>query len=162
MDDARFSEIGPQFGEAVAGARYRQRPTRYGIAPREDGSIATVRITGAERISWDLPGGMIDPGETSEQALCREFIEETGWSVEPVRRITAARQFTVTSTGEHRDNHSVYYACRLIGETGGKIEEDHELVWLDPLDAMRRMRHDAAAWAIAKWLRLGARCAAGD
>ncbi len=31
---------------------------------------------------YELPGGKMDPGETKEQALVREFAEETGLSVE--------------------------------------------------------------------------------
>ncbi|MFI7316991.1 NUDIX domain-containing protein [Streptomyces venezuelae] len=30
------------------------------------------------RQSWELPGGMIEPGETPRQAAVRELMEETG------------------------------------------------------------------------------------
>lgn len=155
MAGSEVRERAPQFGVPVAGATYLRRPARYGVAAREDGRIATVRIDRHGRVTWDLPGGMIDPGETGRQALVREFAEETGRAVEPLHRIAAARQYTVTSAGEHRDNRCVFYACRLLGATGGKIEDDHELVWLDPLDALRRLQHDAAAWAVTCWLRAG-------
>ena len=146
--------LSPAFGELPQQAVAVVRETRYGIAPREDGQIATVRITRGGRVSWDLPGGAIDPGETAREALRREFIEETGWSVEPLAVVTAARQFTHSlSNGEYRDNRSLYYACRLGRFTGEKIEADHELVWLDPHAALTRLRHEAAAWAVTAWLR---------
>jgi 8-oxo-dGTP diphosphatase len=34
-----------------------------------------------------------------------------------------------------------------------KIEDDHALVWVDPADAVRTLRHDGHAWAVAKWMR---------
>jgi 8-oxo-dGTP diphosphatase len=34
-----------------------------------------------------------------------------------------------------------------------KIEDDHSLVWLAPEEALRRLRHDSHAWAVACWLR---------
>jgi 8-oxo-dGTP diphosphatase len=37
-----------------------------------------------------------------------------------------------------------------------KIEADHELVWLAPLDALLQLDRESHAWAVAAWLRLRA------
>ena len=36
------------------------------------------------RNGWEMPGGHVEPGETSEDAVKREFIEESGYSIEVV------------------------------------------------------------------------------
>lgn len=36
---------------------------------------------------WEAPGGKVEPGEPSTQALQREFVEETGLSVVPVEHL---------------------------------------------------------------------------
>ena len=155
MRDETDSDAGPAFGTAEPGARYIDRPVAYGIAPRGGGAIATVRISRPAGPIWDLPGGMLDPGESERDALMREFMEETGWQVAPRTLVARARQYTITSTGERRHNIAAFYLCDLLGDRGAKEEDDHELTWLDPVEAMVRMRHEAAAWAITAWLRGG-------
>ncbi len=34
-----------------------------------------------------------------------------------------------------------------------KTENDHELVWLPPLEVIKRLKNDGYAWAIVLWLR---------
>ena len=53
-----------------------------GIAIR-DGHLLLVRRGHApSRGRWSLPGGRVEPGESADRALVREFAEETGLVVE--------------------------------------------------------------------------------
>lgn len=36
------------------------------------------------RKGWEMPGGHVEPGETPEDAVRREFIEESGYSIKVV------------------------------------------------------------------------------
>lgn len=144
----------PQFGEPLPGRVHRERPAAFGITAR-DGLIALVRVSPGDGAPYvDLPGGAIDPGEDEIQALVREFGEETGLVVTAGRRITGIRQYFVLKGDEPVNNIAGVYAVEVTGEDGGlKIEADHALVWLDPAEAIRRLRHDGHAWAVAKWMR---------
>jgi 8-oxo-dGTP diphosphatase len=155
-DTDTLSSEGPlQFGRRDSGRPYADRPCAYGIARRDDGRIALVRVVKAEGVWWDLPGGAIDPGEDEAHALVREFIEETGLSVRPVRLIARADQFMVKTDGAPVNNLSAIFEASIFGEDPGlKVEDDHTLEWWETADAVRALRHDSHAWAVAVWMRL--------
>lgn len=142
-----------QFGVRNPALDYRHRATAFGVVER-DGLIACVRVERATGPYFDLPGGGVDAEETEVEALVREFVEETGLSVQPLNRIAEAGQFHLKSTGEPLYNVGGFWTASVTGETPeAKCEDDHTLVWLDPTVALSRLRHDAHAWAVAVWMR---------
>jgi len=149
-----MSEQPPQFGTPEPGRSYADRPAVFGIAER-GGEIALVRVVKPGHGSWlDLPGGAIDPGEDEAQAVVREFGEETGLRVEAGAIFARADQYFLNTDGATYDNRAAFCVVEVAGQAPElKIEDDHELVWAPPLEALSRLRHDAHAWAVAAWLR---------
>lgn len=142
-----------QFGEAEPGLEYRERPTSFGVVER-DGRIACVRVDRGAASYFDLPGGAVDGEETEAEALVREFVEETGLAIATADRFAEAGQLFRKSDGAPVHNVGGYWTASLIAEDpASKVEADHELVWLHPARAVAELRHDAHAWAVAKWLR---------
>ena len=143
-----------QFGVPEPGVKHRDRPAVFGVAERM-GQIALIRVT-REGVPpfHDLPGGAIEPGESEGRALAREFGEETGLIVRGGEVLDRADQFMIKSDGEPVNNRSVLMCAAIEGfDPQQKIEEDHRLVWFAPEQALRIVRHDSHAWAIACWLR---------
>lgn len=145
------------FGKAVAGLTYKDRRAAFGIAENDQGLIALAEVTKPGKAPYfDLPGGAVDGEETEEEAVVREFGEETGLVVEAGALVEAVSQHFLKSDGQPVRNHGGIYVVKVTGEDVGlKIEDDHKLVWLDPQDAVVALRHDAHAWAVAAWLRRG-------
>ena len=142
-----------QFGRPEPGRTYDDRPTAFGLVFR-DGRLACVRVDRGEGSYYDLPGGAIDGDETEEQALVREFVEETGPTVRPNARLGEAGQYFLKSDGRAVNNLAGFWTAEVEREDPTtKIEDDHELHWLDPQRALSELRHDAHAWAVAIWLR---------
>ena len=143
-----------QFGVPEPGVVYRDRPAVFGVAERA-GRIALVRVTKPDAPAWfDLPGGAIEPGEGEAQALTREFGEETGLMIWPGALLTRADQFMRKTDGDPVNNRSGLFRAEITGEDASlKIEQDHELVWIEPAEAMAILRHDSHAWAVASWIR---------
>lgn len=143
-----------QFGTPVPGLDYRPRATAFGLVVHE-GRLACVRVDRGEGSYFDLPGGAVDGDESEAQAVVREFLEETGMTVRPLDRITAAAQFFRKTDGEPINNVGGFWTAGYVAlDPVAKVEHDHELVWLDPHEAVARFRHDAHAWAVTVWLRL--------
>ena len=145
----------PQFGEPKAGLDYADRPAAFGIAVR-DGLIAAVRIVKSASDNWiDLPGGAIDPGEDAAGAVVREFGEETGLKVTAGRLFARADQRFINTDGGAHNNRGSFFEVRVQAAAPDlKVEDDHTLVWISPDAAVRELRHEAHAWAVAAWLRL--------
>jgi 8-oxo-dGTP diphosphatase len=150
MDDPKTL----QFGRKVEGHDYRDRPTVFGVALR-DGKLACVRVQKPAGAYYDLPGGAVDPGETESEALVREFAEETGLAIRPGEPFAWAAQYMLKSDGRAVNNLAAFWTAEVEADADPKLktETDHTLVWLDPEQAVKDLRHDAYAWALLAHLR---------
>ncbi|MFE5860207.1 NUDIX domain-containing protein [Streptomyces virginiae] len=82
----------------------------------EDGQILLLdQDTDGDR-SWSLPGGKVEPGETLEQALKREMLEETGVEVEVGRLL-----YVCDVTAAHVV-HITFEVRRVGGQVGAVTE----------------------------------------
>jgi 8-oxo-dGTP diphosphatase len=143
-----------RFGEPRPGLDYRDRPAAYGLL-EQDGRLALVHVSLPDRLPFfDLPGGGIDEGESEAQALVREFGEETGLVVRAGDFVTRAEQYMISAHDEPFLSQGGFFEAELVSERPElKIEDEHALVWLEPNEALLRLRHDSHAWAVSAWLR---------
>ena len=89
----------------------------------ERGVLLTVR---SDLRGWELPGGHAAPGETGEQALCREVLEETGVKV-AVQRLVGDYERTGFLPHTAR-----VYRCRPVGGAPRPSRETPVVRWFSP------------------------------
>lgn len=89
------------------------------VAFTEDGKVLLIRQYrhGAEKVFIEIPGGCIDPGETPEEAVVRELLEETGYAFDTLEPICEV--YANPSTSSNRTHSFIL--------TGGKKVQEQDL-----------------------------------
>ena len=97
-------------------------PSVYGVLIKDNKILLSKQWSG-----YDFPGGGIEIHETVDEALKREFFEETGVKVEILQPVYCGTSFFHPSHSEKYKGQ--YWNCPLIyylvKKVGGKISKDN-------------------------------------
>ncbi len=133
------------FGIADRRARYAEREAAYAVVLDAERRVATVR----EHNGLFLPGGGIEAGESPEEALLRESLEECGRPLEIIRPIGQAIQYGCGEEGPFRARHR-FFEARFRDAPSGPAE--HSLSWLHIDEAYGWFRYESHVWAVRNLL----------
>lgn len=122
----------------------RDQVSAGGVAYRNyaDGCEIALILTNPER-RWQLPKGMIDPGETPEQAARREVREEAGVETELLSNIDSTEYWFMASHGGSRSRIHKTVHWFLLRYTSGEVSDhDHEVIearWVPVAEALEML-----------------------
>ncbi len=107
----------------------------HAVIPNKNNCVLQLKQTYGD-LSWGLPGGSINPGETIHETLHRECIEELGTDVDIIN---------LTGVYFHsKFNAQVFiFLCHLKDETAIRLSDEHSeysYFAVDKLSEVQRIR----------------------
>lgn len=125
----------------------------------DEGKVLLVR-RGQEPLKgeWSLPGGALELGETLEQGVVREVLEETGLTVVPAGIVEVLDRITQDDLSGQVRYHYVLvdFLCRVAGGTMRGGSDAEEARWVDRQELQEQYRlAPLTVQVIEKAFRLG-------
>lgn len=126
-----------------------------GVAFRREGDrIEVALISVGDVARWQLPKGLVDKGESTEDAAVREVREEAGVDTEVVERIDKVEYWYLGNEEGLRVRYHKFVYFYLLRYKSGDIRdhdiEVNEARWFEINEAVRLMAFDSERKVVEK------------
>lgn len=138
------------FGTHQPEVTYRERHGSYGVALK--GDMVLIELA---RLGHFLPGGGIEVGESIEEALVREFREETGYELTGFTHLGSAVEYVdIADKGFHMKKVGHFYLVELGAKGEPTYDDGHvyPVEWMSVAAAREKMYLESQWWAIERAL----------
>lgn len=125
--------------ETACGDKVANR--REGAAAQQQGQLLFIKrselLQNESEVSWDIPGGRIEPHETLVEGLRREVREELGVDLEGTPQLVNAQDIFVPAKNLHVVRLT-YVLDVNIDSTALRLSDEHQdIAWLSLHEAIR-------------------------
>jgi 8-oxo-dGTP diphosphatase len=99
---------------------------------------------------WSLPGGALELGETLEDGVCREVLEETGLQVEVLQLVELVDRIVRDPQGVVQFHYVLAdFLCRVTGGTPCCASDAVDLRWITHEELNSHGRYKIAPFTVA-------------
>ena len=126
-----------------------------GVAFRRSGpELQTVIVSVKPSLRWQLPKGIVDPGETPEMTAVREVREEAGVETDLIRLINTVEYWYQRVQYGKRIRFHKFVHFYLLRYTGGDVSDhDHEIAearWVSFDEAIEKLEFKSERGVVEK------------
>ncbi|WP_281862855.1 NUDIX domain-containing protein [Planomicrobium okeanokoites] len=138
------------FGERDYKLNYWKRTGAYAVIQNDRQQFLCVKDSDGLLF---LVGGGVDEGESPENALLRESIEETGHEIRIVEEIGKAERHWISSKypSDSQHNIGILYAAELLEKVAEPVEQEI-MCWVDYSELEKNLLHEHHLYLIKQHL----------
>ena len=127
---------------------YIDRAGAYLVPVKED-KIGVVKTPKG----YFLIGGGLVSGESHEECIKRECLEEIGYTVIVGKNVCSAEMYWKHPTIGYFHPMQTYYVGELLEQISVSVEEDHEFVWVEYSKLEKNMYLEMQRWALEQCMK---------
>ncbi len=143
----------PKFGEKVKNQTYETRNGAYVIVARNKNQ--EILLVQAPNGAFFLPGGEIEQGETKEETIHREVLEELGFEIKLGSYLGEAIDYFYSRHRKTYYYHPAHFYTSISWlKKGTPIEDFNQLIWFKISEAKGKLKRGSHRWAITEWQKI--------
>ena len=119
------------------------------LVPMKEGEIGVVKTSKG----YFLLGGGLDNGESHEECIKRECLEEVGYTVSVGNKVCSAEMYCEHPTIGYFHPIQTYYVGEVLEQISIAVEDDHEFVWVDFNELVNNMYLKMQSWALEQCMK---------
>lgn len=142
----------PVFGTKDPKLDYHKRVGVYAVIP--DATGKRLLILGAPNHALFLPGGEVEPGESDEETIARELLEEFGVAVTVGAKLGTASEYFYSHHRQTAYYHpATFYACTDLHKVAEPLEDFNTLMLMPLAEAAAQLKRPTHRWGVAEWFK---------
>lgn len=128
---------------------YIKRPGSYAIIVRDEDDKIAIATDG----DWFLLGGGIEKGEDALDALKREMVEESGYSLKNIQKFEEILTWVKAPKRGYLEIEATIFLAQFDQKIAEPTEKDHQVFWVDPLEYKDKLFCPYQRYVIEEYLR---------
>ena len=129
---------------------YKKRPGAYAIIVRKEDNKIGIVTDGKD---YFFLGGGIEGQETKLEALKRELIEESGYSIKNITKLDEACEYIYADEKGYLEVLAYVFIAEFDIKIAEPIEKDHTVLWVNPKEYIGKMCREWQEYILKEYIK---------